>query len=129
MNMFTMSSSPSSQSFSPFPSPNDACILACRKCIVACESVLSTVGDTFPPPWAQAVNLCTACVRSCQVAIEEMSLGSSLAAQTCALCAVLCRACAEECAALPGPWTWVAAACQHATKECHAVALASVRIA
>ena|SRR5688572_8820175 len=123
-----MSSSPLSSSASPFPSPHDACILACRKCIVACESVLSTVGDTFPPPWAQAVNLCTACVRSCQVAIEEMSLNSNLAPQTCALCAVLCRACAEECGPLPGPWVWVAAACQHATKECYAVAVASARM-
>ena len=118
-----------SSSSSPFPSPYDACILACRKCIVACESVLSTVGDTFPPPWAQAVNLCTACVRACQVAVEEMTVGSTMAGQTCALCAVLCRACAEECGPLPGPWSWVATACQHATTECHAVALAPARMA
>jgi hypothetical protein len=112
-----------------FPSPYDACILACRKCIVACESVLNTVGDSFPPQWAQAVNLCAAAIKSCQVVTEELTLGSSLASQTCALCAVLCRACAEECGQLPGPWTWVATACQHAAKECHAVALAPVRSA
>ena len=110
-----------------FSSPYDACILACRKCIVACESVLTTVDHSFPPAWAQAVNLCSASIRSCQVAVEELNLGSAVAAQTCALCAVLCRACAEECAQLPGPWTWVASACQHAAKECHAVALPSAR--
>ena len=111
------------------PSPYDACILACRKGMVACESALTTVGATYPPQWTQAVNLCAACIRSCGVAIEEMTLGSAVAAQTCALCAVLCRSCAEECAQLPGPWTWVAAACQHAAKECHAVALLPARSA
>jgi len=111
-----------------FPTPHDACILACRKCIVACESVLNTVGSSFPPQWAQAVNLCTASIRSCEVAVEELTLASSVAAQTCALCAVLCRACADECAQLPGPWTWVSAACQHAAKECHTVALTPARV-
>jgi hypothetical protein len=113
----------SSVSARSVPSPYDACILACRKCMVACESVLATVGDSYPPAWAQAVNLCTASIRSCEVALAELNLGSAVVPQTCALCAVLCRACAEECAQLPGPWTWVAVSCQHAAKECHAVAL------
>lgn len=110
-----------------FSSPYDACILACRKCVVACESALSTVGETFPPAWEQAMNLCSACIRSCEVAIEELALGSSMASKTCALCAVLCRSCADECSQLPGPWTWVASACQHAATECHAVALTPSR--
>jgi len=91
--------------------------------MIACESLLATVGSSFPPAWAQAVNLCTASIRSCEVTVTELSLGSGVARQTCALCAVLCRACAQECAQLPAPWTWVADSCQQAAKECHSVAL------
>ena len=55
--------------------------------------------------------------------LEELELRSVFSIQVCALCAVICRACAQECDTLNGPaWRNCAAACLRAAMECHAIA-------
>ena len=102
---------------------NETCLRACRECVTTCESALGQL-ESPPPAWKPAADLCRSTIRICNVAIEELALNSTLVAQTCALAAVISRACADECERQAGgPWKEVAAACQQATKACHAVAL------
>jgi len=70
------------------------------------------------------MELCRSCIRLCHVVIEELKFGSALQTRACALCAVICRACADECRTLAGPaWAACARACFRAAEECREIAL------
>src|SRR5437868_12891142 len=95
-------SSPSARtmSFSMLPRSHSYCITACRDCIAACESWLERVPAIKAGRARQhCAELCRSSIRLCQLVIEELGLRSSLSFQVCALGTVICRACAEECAA------------------------------
>jgi hypothetical protein len=65
-----------------------------------------------------------ACARICAVAAEELQFGTVFRRQVCALCAVLCRACYDECRQHDGElFARCADACEQAARECRAVAV------
>ena len=65
-----------------------------------------------------------ACARICGVAAEELALNSAYRRQVCALCAVLCRACHDECRQHAGElFEHCAEACVRAAWDCRATAL------
>ena len=100
------------------------CVDACRECIAACESCLGFLGaPSLADRATHCAEVCHSSIRLCRLVIEELELRSVFSIQVCALCAVICRACAEECEAWAGPaWRECAAACLRAAAECHAVA-------
>lgn len=70
-----------------------------------------------------SAELCLSSIRLCHLIIEELKLRSAFSLQACALGTVICRACAEECAAAKeSVGQACAAACLRAAEECHAVA-------
>lgn len=102
-----------------------SCETACQKCVAACEIYL----EHFRPdrriatrqPWGE---LCQACIKICSITIEELRLDSSCLFRISALCAVMCRACADECRQQSGPdGQDCAAACLVAAHECRALAV------
>jgi hypothetical protein len=75
------------------------CIEACAACWVACEMCSDACLDE---PQVQELVRCIRldrdCAGACRMAVAVMVRGSEMAAEVCRLCAVLCDACAEECA-------------------------------
>ncbi len=100
------------------------CVSACQACITACETWLARLDRTDRADEApHAADLCRSSIRLCQLVIEELKLRSAFSIQVCALGTVICRACAEECAAAKEAGAKAcAAACRQAAEECHAVA-------
>jgi len=99
------------------------CVAACRACITACQAWLDRAEASARPHGA---DLCRSSIRLCQLVIEELKLGSAFSIQVCALGTVICRACADECAAGHEPGDLdCATACLRAAEECHAVATMS----
>jgi hypothetical protein len=105
------------------PPAYSLCADACRDCINACEACMELVGDSVRADAGHCLDLCRSSIRMCRLVIEELELRSGMASQVSALCAVICRACAEECETWQGrAWDACMAACQRAAAECHAVA-------
>lgn len=100
------------------------CVDTCRDCIQACEAALQLMpAPAAPGETAHCADLCRSAIRLCSLVIEELELRSVFSVQVCALCAVICRACADECELREGPlWRESAAACRRAALECHAIA-------
>ncbi|MDB6166944.1 MAG: ferredoxin [Lacunisphaera sp.] len=72
------------------------------------------------------IELCRSCARLCSMAVDELGLGSAYLVQICGLCAVVCRACAEECSEhAAAHYRACATACLRAAAACHAVATGS----
>lgn len=104
--------------------PYAACAAACRRCITACERCLEQfAAEPRGIAMLARVELCRSCARLCTMAVDELSLGSAYLAQICGLCAVVCRACAEECSEHAAMhYRACATACLRAAAACHAVA-------
>lgn len=93
------------------------------QCLVAADRCLEllSLGKELKN---SAREMLDACVRICGVAAEELSLNSAYQRQVCALCAVLCRACHDECRLHVGElFEHCAEACARAARECRATAL------
>jgi hypothetical protein len=103
---------------------HESCIAACRECVTTCESWLRQgLACASGGAGGHCAELCQSAIRLCQLVVEELKLHSAFSIQICALGTVICRACAEECAAHPDPaGRACAAACARAAEECHAVA-------
>jgi hypothetical protein len=93
------------------------------QCLVAadCCNELLSLGKELK---RGAREMLEACVRICGVAAEELSLNSAYQRQVCALCAVLCRACHDECRQYAGEiFDRCAEACALAARDCRETAL------
>ena len=74
------------------------CIAACHACAVACNHCAACcLQEPDVKNMVRCIGLDSDCAQLCEVAVALMSGGSEFAPQLCALCADVCRACAEEC--------------------------------
>jgi len=74
------------------------CIAACHACAVACNHCAACcLQEPDVKEMVRCIGLDSDCAQLCEVAVALMSGGSEYAPQLCALCADVCRACAEEC--------------------------------
>jgi hypothetical protein len=100
---------------------------ACRACVEACERMMHELQEMAARGTAvqHFLETCRAARRIC-LSIEELPFASGFALRLCRLGAVLCRACADECALHHGP---AARACEAASRQCveifHALAVGS----
>ena len=101
-------------------------VAACESCARMCQDCISRLsGAALSGPLEHAAELCESARRICAIAAEEMRLNSGFLTQVCALSAVICRACADECRQQEGEgWQACADACWRAAQECHSVARA-----
>jgi hypothetical protein len=100
------------------------CAEACRQCIAACETCSEQLARVGGGAAARScMEFCQACVRLCTLVVEELKFSSAFLTRACALCAVICRSCAEECQAYgDAACRACAEACLDAAAKCHAVA-------
>jgi hypothetical protein len=76
-----------------------SCIKACQACIVECEQcVTACLSEKDIKEMARCIQLDRDCSDICKLAVEMMARESEFAKQVCALCAVICKACGDECA-------------------------------
>jgi hypothetical protein len=102
------------------PPSNDVTRTQCLSAADCCAELLS-LGNQLKRGCREMLE---ACVRICSVAAEELSLNSACRRQVCALCAVLCRACHDECRQHAGElFERCAEACDQAARDCRATAL------
>jgi hypothetical protein len=75
------------------------CIQHCWDCRTTCQRVLYHYfleeGREKTP--IEIINIMTDCMSTCQTAADFMIRGSTLHASYCALCAIVCEACANAC--------------------------------
>jgi hypothetical protein len=105
---------------SKIPLSNQPARAQCLTAADRCADLLS-LGESLKSSVREMLD---ACARICGVAAEELSLNSAYRRQVCALCAVFCRACCDECRLHRGDlFARCAEACELAARECHAAAL------
>jgi hypothetical protein len=99
--------------------------VVCVQCIAACERCLDAL-DRQADGFGVAIlrEILRACIRYCSQVVEEIELNSAYVAQVSPLCAVICRACMEECINHPGDvFARCADTCAKAAEVCRAMAL------
>lgn len=95
----------------------DACIQACQACAEACDRCASAcLAEHDPKAMARCIALDMDCADTCRLAAAMMARQSQFLHSVCELCAVVCRACAQECS-------------RHAMAHCRACADACERCA
>ncbi len=72
-----------------------SCIEACQACLVACERCIDAHLDEGG--MAECTRLCRDGAYLCALCTSLMARLSRFHPDACALCATVCRACAEEC--------------------------------
>lgn len=93
------------------------CIQDCVECANICEQTLAyclEMGGRHAEP--EHIRLLRDCVESCAMSASMMGRGSRFAGAHCALCADVCRACAESCGRF-GPDEQMEA-CAEACRKC-----------
>lgn len=76
----------------------EACIAACTACWAACEVCADAcTSEPDSAALARCIRLDRECAQACHTAALAMLRGGEFVAETCALCARLCEACAIEC--------------------------------
>ncbi|HEV7912651.1 MAG TPA: four-helix bundle copper-binding protein [Albitalea sp.] len=74
------------------------CIAACHACADACDHCATAcLNEPDPKRLGRCIELDIDCAAVCRLAAGFMARGSGYDSAVCALCAVLCEACAEEC--------------------------------
>ena len=102
------------------------CIQDCLNCYAICTSTAAhclSLGGKHASPEHQTVML--DCAKLCQTSADFMLRGSHLHAQTCALCAVACRACERSCEQMGGGDEMMkqcAEACRRCAESCERMA-------
>ena len=69
------------------------CMSECRSCQTSCEKVLAKEKDKN----SDRAKLLGDCISMCKTSREFMSRGSANHGKVCALCADICKKCAESC--------------------------------
>lgn len=104
--------------------PYASCIAACYDCAAACDHCAAAcLREPDPKPMARCIALDLDCAALCRLAAGIMARGSEFAGATCALCALLCEACGQECNSHSlEHCRQCADACQRCLQECRAMA-------
>ncbi len=77
----------------------EECIKACLDCLEACNTCFSScLKETDIDMMRECIILDRECADICILAITAMQTESRNMKEICALCALICRSCAEECA-------------------------------
>lgn len=77
---------------------HEACIEACYACADACDHcAVACLQEPEPKHLARCIALDMDCAQACRLAAGFMARGSGYDSAACAFCALVCRACAEEC--------------------------------
>ena len=103
------------------------CIAACHACAVACNHCAACcLQEPDVKAMVRCIGLDTDCAQICHLAAAFMAGGSDHARAACALCAQVCRSCAEECARHDmDHCQQCAEACRRCGEECRKVASAA----
>lgn len=101
-----------------------ACIEACVRCWIACESCASAcLGEENVAKMVDCIRTDLDCAAACRAAIEAMVRNSDQAAALCRLCADACERCAEECGRHDHDHCQrCAEACRQCAEECRKMA-------
>jgi hypothetical protein len=101
-----------------------ACIDACYACADACDHcAIACLGEPQPKLMARCVALDIDCAQVCRLAAGFMARGSQHDSAVCALCAMVCESCAEECNRhAMDHCQQCAAACRKCAGECRRMA-------
>lgn len=76
-----------------------SCIDACAKCTQACyECFHACLNEPDLSARKDCVSMLVECAMMCQMSVATMSMNGKYLNEHCALCAVICDKCAEECA-------------------------------
>lgn len=74
------------------------CIDACNACASACDRCAAACLEEDPSQQlARCIALDLDCAAICRVAAGYLARGSELAGEICAMCALACERCADEC--------------------------------
>jgi hypothetical protein len=103
---------------------HQSCIDACHACANACDRcAVACLAEPQPKVLARCIELDIDCAQACRFAIGLLARGSAYDSAACALTAVLCDACAEECELhRMEHCLQCAAACRLASTECARIA-------
>lgn len=98
----------------------DPCIRACYECAAECDNCAAAcLQEADPNEMAECIALDLDCADICRTAAAVMARASQNAEVFCALCAEICRACADECRKHPVErCRMCAAACLRCAEEC-----------
>lgn len=80
-----------------------SCIEECLTCFSKCTETLQhclTLGGSHAEK--DHITLLQLCADTCQLSARAMLLGSKLHGTTCATCALICDACADDCESMDG---------------------------
>ena len=95
----------------------NACMHACNVCVVTCNHCAAAcLQEPDVKMMARCIALDMDCSQICALAVAAMSRGSEHAKAICAVCAVICQSCGDECAKHQMEH------CQQCAKACHACA-------
>ncbi|TFY99496.1 four-helix bundle copper-binding protein [Ramlibacter rhizophilus] len=100
------------------------CIAACNACAVACHHCAAAcLQEPDVKSMARCIALDMDCAQICQLAAAFMAGGSEHAAETCRLCARICRSCGDECGQHEADHCQQCAeACRHCAEACERMA-------
>ncbi|AFU44933.1 four-helix bundle copper-binding protein [Acidovorax sp. KKS102] len=109
------------------PNQYVSCIEACQSCATACHQCFAAcLKEDDVKMMARCIALDVDCAAACSFAADAMARNSEHAAAICALCAQICKACADECARHEADHCKACAqACLKCAQECDAMARAA----
>jgi hypothetical protein len=100
------------------------CIDACNQCAEACDYCeAACLKEREVAKLARCIQLDIDCAELCRLAVSYMSRESEHAEDACELCALICEACARECAEhkMMRHCQDCAASCRRCAEECRRV--------
>jgi hypothetical protein len=102
---------------------NSNCIQYCTECSATCYSMALThclnLGGKHVEP--EHFRLMMDCAKMCETSAHLQLSGSRFSAQFCAFCALVCEACAEDCARI-GDMEQCVEACRRCAASCREMA-------
>lgn len=98
----------------PLNSELQKCIDDCNACITAARICLDQhLGE---PDMKQCHQFCLDCIAMCTACVQLLASQSNYSKRVCAICAELCKACADECAKFDSD------ICQQCATKCNSCA-------
>jgi len=100
-----------------------SCMEACQACAVACDTCIAgCLHEQDVKMMAACIKLDLDCSKICTLAVGFMATNSPYAQQVCELCAIICEACAAECAKHHNDHCQAcAAACKKCAEACRSM--------
>lgn len=102
---------------------NQKCIDVCNRCAQACyECFTACLNEPDIQARKKCVALLVECAGMCQMSAAHMSLNGEFAKEHCAVCALICEKCAQECSMFKDAHcTECAQVCKDCAAECRAM--------